>query len=180
MGDLRRAVGVPVVVLLAALTGCGTDKAAAACEGIQIYPAHTTETAAALIADPESAERFKAAVARYGSRTERAAVRHVTGLSSPDEGVQYDQVSLYVETDRTPPPPIDGLSDERHSEKSRAHERMGEEGQVIVRALSKWWRGRDESQAEYAEPWVWVQYEGGSGSMAREAFERSAKFCAPG
>ncbi|MDT9695268.1 hypothetical protein [Streptomyces sp. P17] len=161
------------------MTGCGTDKATEACEGIQVYPAHTTETAAALIADPESAERFKAAVARYGSRTERAAVRHVTGLSSPGEGVEHDQVSLYVETDRTPPPPIDGLSDERYSEKSRAHDRLEQEGKVIVRALSKWWRGRDASQAEHLEPWVWVQYEGGGGSMARETFEASRDFCAP-
>ncbi|MGV9451674.1 amidohydrolase family protein [Streptomyces sp. NPDC003635] len=176
MGDPRRRRGLAISLLaLLPVTGCGAESAAKPCEGIRIYPAHTTETAAALLADPTSAERFKAAVARHGSGAERAAVRHVTGFSSPDE----DLASLNVETDHARPSRIDGTSDEHYLEKDRAHDLMEQEGKVIVQALSKWWRGHDESQPGHVEPWVWVQYDGDGGSMARELFERSGNFCAP-
>ncbi|CCK25104.1 putative secreted protein [Streptomyces davaonensis JCM 4913] len=173
----RGAMGVPIALL--ALTACGTGEAAEACQGIRVYPAHTTDTAAALVADPESAERFKAAVTRYGTRAEREAVKHVTRLARPDDSAGSGLVSLYVETDLARPPRIDGTSDPDYSTKSRAHDRMERKGEVIIRSLSRWWRGRDESQPEHVEPWVWVQYEGEGGSMAREPFDRSTNFCAP-
>lgn len=175
MRDTRRYLPLGILVPLLALTGCGTETSAEACAGIQVYATHTTETAAALTADPESADRFKAAVAQHGSRAERAAVQHVTGLSRPDE----DLASVYVETDRARPPRIEGVSDEDYAEKSRAHDRMEREGKSIIQALSKWWRGVDESRPEHARLWVWVQYEGDGGSMARQLFDRPGNFCAP-
>lgn len=142
-----------------------------------MYPSYTTETAATLISDPSSVDRFKKAVAQYGSEAERQAVGHVTQLAAPFEGPEFDLVSLHVDTNVAAPPPIDYSSDEPQEKNRQAIERWGSEGKIIVRALSKWWRGDDESKPD-SPPWVWVQYQD-RGSMAREVFKRPGAFCMP-
>ncbi|MFE5796229.1 hypothetical protein ACFQ8C_27120 [Streptomyces sp. NPDC056503] len=142
-----------------------------------MYPTYTTETAAALISDPSSVDRFKEAVARHGDEAERRAVAHVTRLAEPFEGPEFDLVTLHVDTDVAAPPPIDYSSEEPQEENRKSFERWESEGEIIVRALSKWWRGDDESKPD-SPPWVWVQYQGG-GSMARDLFKRRFEFCMP-